>query len=257
MPILLLSPDEKVQSGYQALPKAQKLMLYLTASLCLLLCTPMLVEFVQRFHKISKVLAFFLILGLSYTIMAHVIWENVQSSGVLALVIAAVGALAFGAGDGFFFSHPEKKSWLFLFLIQVFLFFHAALDGAALASSELPSLAGWSEHQHTQQLSVSVLLHRMLFEVFIWKYFLDKYGRKLAFAVMFNIAFGTVAGFLASQLLFKIIPSYFGLFEAFIGGALLHLVYDYTKGITGAFWKTIVAVRLPKQGAISKSSEKR
>lgn len=205
-------------------------MIYLIASLLLLLCTPFIVHAVTRFRKASQVLAFFLVLGITYTIFMHIIVENMEAFGWLAVLAAVVGVAIFGVGDDFFFSHPEKKSGLFLALVQIFLFVHAMVDGAALVSSDLPvANALWPEHHHAQELSLSILLHRMLFEVFIWKYFLDRHGRRTALAVLFNVASGTILGFFVSKALFSVIPSYFGLFEAFIGGALLHLVYDYFK----------------------------
>ncbi|MCX6130191.1 MAG: hypothetical protein NTX25_14145 [Proteobacteria bacterium] len=205
-------------------------MIYLVASLALLLITPFIVVTVQRYRRISRVLVFFLVLGISYTIFRHIILENMEAFGWGAVAAALAGALLLGFGDEFFFSHPERRSKLFLSLVQIFLFLHAMIDGAALVSSELPLLPGmWPEHRHAQELSVSILLHRMLFEVFIWKYFLDRHGRLAAFGVLLNVGTGTIVGFFTSKALFALIPSYFGLFEAFIGGALLHLVYDYFK----------------------------
>ncbi|HYX32740.1 MAG TPA: hypothetical protein VE954_06470 [Oligoflexus sp.] len=200
---------------------------YLLASLFLLACTPMIVQAVQRYRKASRILAFILVLGIAYTIFTHIIVESLAVYGWGAIVAALAGVIILGVGDDYFFSHPEKKSWVFLGLVQTFLFIHAMVDGAALVSSELPAIA--AEHHHTQELSMSVLLHRMLFEVFLWKYFDERYGRRMAMAVLINVALGTVIGFMLSHALFAALPSYYGIFEAFIGGALLHLVYDYFK----------------------------
>jgi drug/metabolite transporter (DMT)-like permease len=200
---------------------------YLLASLLLLACTPMIVQAVQRYRKASQILAFILVVGITYTIVTHIIVESLAVYGWGAIVAALAGVIMLGVGDDYFFSHPEKKSWYFLALVQVFLFSHAMIDGAALVSSELPAIG--EAHHHAKELSMSVLLHRMLFEVFLWKYFDERYGRRMAMAVLINVALGTVIGFFLSHALFAAIPSYFGLFEAFIGGALLHLVYDYLK----------------------------
>jgi drug/metabolite transporter (DMT)-like permease len=205
-------------------------MIYLLASLLLLVCTPLIVQAASRYRRASQVLAFFLILGISYTILTHIIIENMEAYGWGAVIAAVAGVLLLGVGDDYFFSHPEKKSGIFLVLVQIFLFLHAMIDGAALVGSEL-SLASpiVPAHHHTQELSMSILLHRLLFEVFIWKYFLDRHGKRAALAVLISVAIGTILGFFLSKALFSMIPSYFGLFEAFIGGALLHLVYDYFK----------------------------
>ncbi len=200
---------------------------YLIASLLLLACTPIIVQAVQRYRRVSQILAFVLVVGITYTIITHIIVESLAVYGWGAIVAALAGVIMLSVGDDNFFSHPEKKSWLFLLLGQVFLFTHAMIDGAALVSSELPAIS--AEHRHAEELSMSVLLHRMLFEVFLWKYFDERYGRRMAFAVLINVALGTVIGFFLSHALFAATPAYFGLFEAFIGGALLHLVYDYLK----------------------------
>jgi drug/metabolite transporter (DMT)-like permease len=200
---------------------------YLLASLLLLACTPLIVQGVQRYRKASQIMTFLLVVGISYTIFTHIIVESLAVYGWGAIVAALAGAIILAAGDDYFFSHPEKKSWIFFVLVQVFLFSHAMIDGAALVSSELPAIT--AEHHHTQELSISVLLHRMVFEVFLWKYFDERYGRRMAMAVLINVALGTVIGFMLSHALFAALPDYFGVFEAFIGGALLHLVYDYFK----------------------------
>ncbi|WP_141734866.1 hypothetical protein [Oligoflexus tunisiensis] len=200
---------------------------YLLASLLLLAFTPVIVQAVQRYRKASRILAFFLVIGITYTIVTHIIVESLAVYGWGAIVAAVAGVLMLGIGDDYFFSQPDKKSWFFLVLVQIFLFVHAMIDGSALVSSELPVIV--TEHHHTDELSLSVLLHRMLFEVFLWKYFDDRYGRRMALAVLINVGLGTVIGFMASHALFAALPHYYGLFEAFIGGALLHLVYDYFK----------------------------
>ena len=207
-----------------------RVMMFLLASLALLFITPFIVLTVQRFRRASKVLVFFLVLGISYNIFRHIILENMEAFGWGAVAAALAGVLLLGVGDDFFFSQPERRSKLFLGMVQTFLFVHAMIDGAALVSSDLPLVPGmWPEHSHAGELSVSILMHRLLFEVFIWKYFLDRHGRLAAFVVLLNVGSGTIIGFFASKALFAVIPNYFGLFEAFVGGALLHLVYDYFK----------------------------
>jgi len=171
-----------------------------------------------------------LMVAITYNIGAHIIIENYEAFGILAILVALGGALMFGFGDDYFFSHPERKSRLFFYLIQFFLFVHAMIDGAALIRPEFQDATRFvSQHDHQRELSLSILLHRMIFEVFIWKFFLERYGRWSALLVLGQIAVGTILGFFGGQALFQLIPSYFGLFEAFIGGALLHLVYDYMK----------------------------
>lgn len=205
-------------------------MIFLLASLALLFITPLIVLAVQRYRRASQVLVFVLMLGISYNIFRHIILENMEAFGWGAVAAALAGVLLLGVGDDFFFSQPERRSKLFVGMVQIFLFVHSMIDGAALVSSDLPAVAGlWPEHSHAGELSSSILMHRLLFEVFIWKYFLDRHGRWAAFAVLLNIGTGTIIGFFSSKALFASIPNYFGLFEAFVGGALLHLVYDYFK----------------------------
>lgn len=208
---------------------AERFMDYLIISLLILACTPLIVRLTERFQRFSKIFAFFLIVAIAYNIFAHILLENMRAFGWEAIIAALAGALLFGGGDDFFFGQPRRSSGIFLVLVQVFLLVHAMIDGAALVGSELPAGVAGGEHQHSAELSLSIVFHRLLFEVFVWKFFLDRYGRWSAAMVLVNIALGTVIGFFGSRALFHAIPSYFGIFEAFIGGALLHLVYDYTK----------------------------
>lgn len=202
-------------------------MFYLIASLIILALTPLIVSWVSRHQRISRWGAGLLLLAIVYNIFTHIIFENVRVFGWMALLAAFMGASIFAVGDEFFFSQAPRRSRLFLVMVQVFLAVHAMIDGAALVGSELNG--EWAGHHHGQELGLSIVLHRLLFEVVVWKYFLERHGRGMAAFVLLNIAVATVVGFFGSKMLFAWIPSYFGLFEAFIGGALLHLVYDYFK----------------------------
>lgn len=203
-------------------------MLYLILSLVQLALTPLIVLGIARFHRVSQVFAFLLVAAITYNIFAHIILEHIQTFGIGAVIAAGCGLILFSYGDHFFFVESlRKSSWLFLVLVQAFLFLHAMTDGAALIN--VNEAAGLGKHLHPETLSQSVLLHRLMFEAFIWKYFYERYGHRAALLVLLNIAIGTVVGFLASQAIFSHMPAYFDLFEAFMGGALFHLVYDYLK----------------------------
>ncbi len=204
-------------------------MLYLTLSLIQLALTPLIVLGIARYQRLSQVFAFVLMAAITYNIFAHIILEHLEVFGIGAVLAAGAGLVVFSYGDHFFFAHTAKrshKSKFFFVLLQLFLFLHAMTDGAALIS---PADGHHLSHLHPEKLSQSVLLHRLMFEAFIWKYFYDRYGKKVALLVLLNIAIGTLLGFQASQAVFSHMPSYFDLFEAFMGGALFHMVYDYGK----------------------------
>lgn len=202
-------------------------MFYLILSLVQLALTPLVVLGIARFKKVSQVFAFLLVAAITYNIFAHIIFEHLDTFGVGAVIAAGFGLILFSYGDHFFFvDSPKKMSWLFIILVQIFLFLHATTDGAALIDVHD---AGLGAHLHPEKLSQSVLLHRLMFEAFIWKYFYERYGHRAALLVLLNIAVGTILGFVASQAVFRHMPNYFDLFEAFMGGALFHLVYDYLK----------------------------
>lgn len=204
-------------------------MLYLTLSLVQLALTPLIVLGIARFRRLSQVFAFLLIAAITYNIFAHIILENIETFGFATVLAAGFGLILFSYGDHFFFAHTAKKgqsSLVFFLLLQVFLFLHSMTDGAALISAGDIHLGS---HVHPEKLSQSVLLHRLMFEAFIWKFFYDRFGTRVALLVLLNIAIGTIIGFLASQAVFTHMPAYFDLFEAFMGGALFHMVYDYGK----------------------------
>jgi len=202
-------------------------MFYLILSLAQLALTPLIVHGIARFHRVSQLFAFLLVAAITYNIFAHIILEHLDTFGVGSLIAAGCGLILFSYGDHFFFVESQTKTtWLYLVLLQVFLFLHAMTDGAALINA---SDAGLSNHLHPEKLSQSVLLHRLMFEAFIWKYFYERFGSRAARLVLLNIALGTILGFVLSHRIFSQMPAYFDLFEAFMGGALFHLVYDYVK----------------------------
>ncbi|RZA15929.1 MAG: hypothetical protein EOP10_25505, partial [Proteobacteria bacterium] len=204
-------------------------MLYLILSLIQLALTPLIVLGIARYQRLSQVFAFILVAAITYNILAHIIIEHLETFGITTLISAGLGLIVFSYGDHFFFAHTAKKSQsskFFFVLLQLFLFLHSMTDGAALIDVAREHVGG---HIHPEKLSQSVLLHRLMFEAFIWKYFYDRYSPRVALLVLLNIAIGTLLGFVTSQAVFSHMPGYFDLFEAFMGGALLHLVYDYGK----------------------------
>lgn len=204
-------------------------MLYLTLSLVQLALTPLIVLGIARYRRVSQVFAFLLIAAITYNIFAHIILEHLETFGIATVLAAGFGLILFSYGDHFFFAHTAKKSQsstFFFVLLQLFLFLHAMTDGAALISVGDSHVGS---HVHPEKLSQSVLLHRLMFEAFIWKYFYDRFNARIALLVLLNIAIGTIVGFVASHAVFSHTPAYFDLFEAFMGGALFHMVYDYGK----------------------------
>lgn len=199
-------------------------MLYLLISLALLVGTPLIVSFVDRFQRLSQVFAFLLIATISYNIFAHIILENIGTFGLQAWIAFFLGLVIFSYGDHFFFANKRNGSLALIVPMHIFLFIHALTDGAALIETGHAHLA-----HHEGELSQSVILHRMIFEVFLWKFFRERFGQRAAILVLLTVAAGTILGFFMSRAVFSTIPSAFGLFEAFMGGALFHLVYDYLK----------------------------
>lgn len=199
-------------------------MFYLLISLALVACTPLIVSFVDRFQKLSQVFAFLLLATITYNIFAHIIVENIETFGFKVWIAFFLGLAIFSSGDHFFFANRRNGSLALIVPMHIFLFIHALTDGAALIETGQASL-----NHHDGQLSQSVILHRMIFEVFLWKFFRERFGQKAAVLVLLNVASGTITGFFMSQAVFSSVPSAFGLFEAFMGGALFHMVYDYLK----------------------------
>lgn len=94
---------------------------------------------------------------------------------------------------------------------------HAFTDGLALASAHL-------EGSESHGLEVAVIAHQLPVAVAVW-WLLSPSGLAIAAAALVMIAAATVAGFLLADASFAALDAaWLGLFQAVVGGLLLHVV---------------------------------
>ena len=143
------------------------------------------------------------------TVALHVLPRVLVGAGSPALVAFVVGlavSLALHRLEA-----PKAGGWLTgLGLLGICT--HAAVDGAGLAQGE-------------HALSVAIVLHRLPAGVFVWGLLHPVYGSAHAAAGLGAIALSTVGGFV----FMTGVGDEFLLFEAFVAGALTHVVIGHSS----------------------------
>ena len=101
---------------------------------------------------------------------------------------------------------------------------HAIFDGIALPHAD----QGHGDHSHAHQsLGLAIVLHRVPVAITIWWLLRPALGKLWASLVLALVAVGTVFGFVAGgELLPGMGGEYAVWFQAFIAGAILHVVFN-------------------------------
>ncbi len=115
-----------------------------------------------------------------------------------------------------------------LLLALAALALHAFLDGAALIEHEQTGSFT------TRMLALAVVLHRLPVGVAVWWLVRPRSGRGMAWTVLGALALATLLGsFFSVELLADAPSAALGAFEAFMSGALLHVVVGHTFQLRG------------------------
>ena len=147
-------------------------------------------------------------------VLLHVVPRVMVAAGGWALLAFAVGfatPMVLHRLHGH--AHDRKLEGWVAVLALVAIGTHAALDGAALARGE-------------EALSLAIVLHRLPAGVFIWWLIRPTYGIRKGALALGLVALATIVGFFAMAGT-SIEGAEFALFEALVGGALLHVVVDH------------------------------
>lgn len=195
-------------------------MLALMISISMLLLSPLLFMIAIQFQKVWMFLEKILGLVIAAIVVLHLIPDSIALSGWKSLALAFLGL---------FLPIMMEKSWhkkahsihFFALIIGVLgLAMHGVMDGAALAMSSV-SRGGLL-------LPLSIVVHNLPLGILIYSVFYPEYGFKLPSFFTLALIVAMVLGYMGGTQFFSLRENivYVGLFQAFIAGSLLHVVFD-------------------------------
>lgn len=196
------------------------------ASVLALASGPLLYQVAKRLH-LQRALHVGLAVVVAGLVLCEILPECVGSVGWLALVAAAAGAavpflLEHGHGHQHQHGRTEKHgagAWVLLLAVGAVLL-HGLSDGLALASSH----AGVHEHDHGHGMVAALLLHRVPEGAALW-WLARRHSRGAALGAVALDAAATMSGlFVGGAAVAALDTSWVALFQAFIGGVLLHVL---------------------------------
>lgn len=140
----------------------------------------------------------------------------IEAAGAMAVLAAAVGVLTPAWTHRLSNRWEHTFAWAGLGLLAV----HAALDGAALS---------WFGKQGSAVMGAAVVAHRLPMGLAVYSEAQRSSGRKWGgLAAVLVLMVATLVGFEAGQPLAELGgPVMHGMFEAFVSGVLLHIVFDH------------------------------
>ena len=219
--------------------------LLLTLSLAALAGAPLLFSLGSRHRSVLWFLDGFVFLSLGGILLFDVLPGALGAGGSWAWVAAGVGlVLPFVA---------ERSTWralqgthaVVIAVGIVGLAVHSLIDGVALSGAGFPSQSG----MHAS-LGLAVLLHNLPVGIIIWWIVRPAAGPAWALLALGTTAAATAVGYAASGTLLGLLPEPArALFEALVGGSLLHVLLHRHAPDDGAP-RSALANRIEGAGAL-------
>lgn len=195
-------------------------------SLFALFIGPFAYPLLRRATRGLALLDGFLLVSVAGLVLLHLLPHSLHVAGGSAAIAALAGLLLPLIADRWWGSAKSSQKnglgWLAL-LALAGLCCHALMDGLALA---LPS----TDHSQKENglLALAVLLHRLPFGLALAWLLIPRWGQRAAWSVIALVAAMTSLGYIAGNPLNRILPLHMmALFQAFITGSLLHVLFEH------------------------------
>ena len=213
------------------------LLLFLTLLACVI--APPIYWLGTRNNWGLKAFQFFIALYVVYLTAFHILPDSYFRISYHAILVALAGFLFLTVAELRWNQHRVKISRTSLLLALAGLGIHTLIDGAALVPNALHQIHDQLEstghtHSHSflpgseNNLGMAVLLHRLPVCLMIWGFLFPKFGLAKTLGVYGLISIMTIAGFFWGKWLLNLFSddAFLALFEAFVAGALLHVVAE-------------------------------
>ena len=186
---------------------------YLVASILALLPGPLLAAVGGTHRALLSVVNGFVMAFVSALVFFELLPQALHEAGPWALMAAVAGFVLPQAFEGW--TRPTTEGRGLFAVLLTGLSLHAAADGAALASVA---------HHGSESLSMAIIVHRLPVGLLIWWMAGGNHRRLLAIASIGALGLATIVGYGWASALSTPNHGGFVLVEAFVAGALLHVL---------------------------------
>lgn len=195
-------------------------MYYLALGIAPLILSPVIFWFLRTLPQMMELIDGVILTSVIGLFLLDIFPEMIAGQGIWAFFAAVIGFLGPFLIEKL--SHRVERSThtVMVVLITLGLALHEAMDGAVLAPSVLHDSA------HGTQLAWAVLLHRIPGALFLWWFFRPRLGLKYTILLISALGLSTTTGFFLGEGLARLFPTFIsGLFQSFVGGSILHVVF--------------------------------
>ncbi|TCI04414.1 permease [Corallincola luteus] len=190
----------------------------LVISILALLAGPPLYAWVRRHPGWLALTDSFVFVVVGGLVLFHILPEVIHAGGWQVLLLVALGLFGPTLFENLFRRAALQMHNATLLVGVLGLALHALGDGAALVDH--------GEAETHGLLALSVVLHRIPVGLTVWWLLRPQYGRVLAWLVIILMSVTTYTGFAAGEQLVTALDSHqFAWFQAFVVGAILHVVF--------------------------------
>ncbi|MCA0374745.1 MAG: permease [Gemmatimonadetes bacterium] len=191
----------------------------LVASLVLLTSGPALARLARGRPATLAFIDGFVLVSIGGLVLLDVIPHALERGDVLALVVMVAGFALPGLAERLLRYGVRQTHLVVMALAMLGVALHSAFDGSALAQSALAA-----EFGSTRLLGLGVLLHQLPVSLMVWWVLSDRHPA-VPWLVLAGMGATTVLGYVAEPTVFAALPERAsGLFEALVGGSLLHVI---------------------------------
>lgn len=194
-------------------------------SILALIIGPFVYALFRENRPVASIIDGFTLVLIAELVLIHLIPHTFYDIGWLAIVLALFGMM--------FPTLLEKRMrakvasqthTLTLIFALIALTLHTFADGFGLSSLFMPVNPELFAERHF--LPIAIILHRLPEGLAVWWLVKPHHGSQRAILMLAIMIAATVSGFYTGQYVVGAIEhKYFGLFEAFIAGSLLHVIF--------------------------------
>lgn len=195
----------------------------LFASIGALLAGPVIYRFALSRRWMLSLLDGFIFVTITGLVVLYILPGNIEAAGWWAIPAAAIGMFGPSLSERLFHRKAEEAHLAALVLGLSGIVLHSFVDGAALVES---GGGHGHAHGHDSLLPTAIILHQLPVALAIWWLLRPIYGFVTAMSVLVLVGGAIAAGYgFGPYFLSSLSGSGLGLFEAFVAGSLLHVVF--------------------------------